>query len=312
MLEVLLKALVPIFFVMALGYFAGRRRTIDNHHVREINALVMDFALPASLFVATASTARREMMAQGPLFAIQGAVMLVVYLLWYLFQRRVLTTSRGQAAVQALTVALPNYAAAGLPLVSAILGPKETVRVAVTIAAGSIVPTPITLLLIELSGSSGQNNGESSAVRMRRALVRSLIKAIILAPALGTLLSLSGFKLGGVADASLQLIGQAALFLTGLILSAQPFRLDWTVAGATVTGNVIRPLLAVAIVHFFPVASEIAKVSVLLAALPAGFFGILFGLNYRVDPAEAGSMVIASTVFTIVTLAIAIAMLYPQ
>jgi malonate transporter and related proteins len=316
MLEVLLKALVPIFFVMALGYFAGRRRTIDNHHVREINALVMDFALPASLFVATASTARREMMAQGPLFAIQGAVMLVVYLLWYLFQCRVLTTSRGQAAVQALTVALPNYAAAGLPLVSAILGPKETVQVAVTIAAGSIVPTPITLLLLELSGSSGQNNGESSAVRMRRALVRSLIKPIILAPVLGSLLSLSGFKLGAVADASLQLIGQAAggvaLFLTGLILSAQPFRLDWTVAGATVTGNVIRPLLAVAIVHFFPVASEIAKVSILLAALPSGFFGILFGLNYRVDPAEAGSMVIASTVFSIVTLAIAIAMLYPQ
>jgi malonate transporter and related proteins len=309
MLEVLLTALVPIFFVMALGYFAGRRRTIDNHHVREINALVMDFALPASLFVATASTVRREMMAQGPLFAIQGAVMLVVYLLWYLFQRRVLTTSRGQAAVQALTVASPNYAAAGLPLVSAMLGPKETVQVAVTIVAGSIVPTPITLLLIELSGSSGQNNGESSAVRMRRALVRSLIKAIILAPVLGTLLSLSGFKLGAVADASLQLIGQAAggvaLFLTGLIL-------DWTVAGATVTGNVIRPLLAVAIVHFFPVASEIAKVSVLLAALPSGFFGILFGLNYRVDPAEAGSMVIASTVFSIVTLAIAIAMLYPQ
>ena len=56
--HVLLNALVPIFAVMALGYLAGWIRDVDNHHVAELNALVMDFALPASLFVATASTSR--------------------------------------------------------------------------------------------------------------------------------------------------------------------------------------------------------------------------------------------------------------
>jgi malonate transporter len=53
---ILLDALVPIFGVIALGYFAGWVRDIDNTHVAELNALVMDFALPASLFIATAST----------------------------------------------------------------------------------------------------------------------------------------------------------------------------------------------------------------------------------------------------------------
>jgi hypothetical protein len=46
--QVIFTVLTPIFLVMALGYFAGRMRTIDNHHVGEINALVMDFALPAA------------------------------------------------------------------------------------------------------------------------------------------------------------------------------------------------------------------------------------------------------------------------
>jgi malonate transporter len=41
--QVIFTVLAPIFFVMALGYVAGRMRTIDNHHVGEINALVMDF-----------------------------------------------------------------------------------------------------------------------------------------------------------------------------------------------------------------------------------------------------------------------------
>src|ERR1700683_5388311 len=111
MIRVIFMALGAIFFVMPLGYVAGRIRTIDNHHVGELNALVMDFALPASLFVATASTQRSEMMAQGSLFAILSAVMLAPYLFWYVFERQAFRTPVGTAALQALTVGLPNFAA---------------------------------------------------------------------------------------------------------------------------------------------------------------------------------------------------------
>ncbi len=127
---------------------------------------------------------------------------------------------------------------------------------------------------------------------------------------------MSGLNLGAVAEASLELIGKAAggvaAFLTGLILSAHSLRLDRKVVGATGTADVIRPLLAAAIVYVLPVPSEIAKASVLLAAVPSGFFGILFAVDYRLGSAEVGSMVIGSTVFSIVTLAITIAVLDPQ
>ena len=49
MIDILLDARVPIFAVMGLGYFAGWIRDVDNRHVSELNAPVMDFAL-ASLF----------------------------------------------------------------------------------------------------------------------------------------------------------------------------------------------------------------------------------------------------------------------
>jgi predicted permease len=45
------EGLVPVFFVMFLGYFAGARRIIDNQQVASLTALVMTFALPAALFV---------------------------------------------------------------------------------------------------------------------------------------------------------------------------------------------------------------------------------------------------------------------
>jgi len=46
--------------------------------------------------------------------------------------------------------------------------------------------------------------------------------------------------------------------------------------------------------------------------VPSGFFGILFAVNYRLDSATVGSMVTASTVSSIVTMAIAIAVLFPH
>lgn len=45
------EALVPIFFVMFLGYFAGARRIIDNQQVASLIVLLLTFAVPVSAFV---------------------------------------------------------------------------------------------------------------------------------------------------------------------------------------------------------------------------------------------------------------------
>jgi malonate transporter and related proteins len=309
-------ALAPVFFVMALGYGAGRLRIVDNHRVDGLNALVMDFALPASLFMATASASRSQMFAQVPLFAILGVVMLLLYFAWYFFRRASSKVSRADASLQGLTIAFPNLAGVGLPIAHAVLGPAGTFPIAVALAAGSILVSPLTLILAELGGGTEAGAAETPTVRMLRALRRALTKPVVLAPALGILVSLSELKLGAIAEACLMLIGQAtagvALFVTGLVLSAQSFRLDWKVVAATGMADIIRPLLTATVVFLLPVSPEAAKTAVLLAALPSGFFGILFAVNYRLDSATAGSMVIASTIFSIVTMAIAIAVLFPQ
>jgi malonate transporter len=177
--HVIFMALAPIFFVMALGYVAGRTRTIDKHHVGEINALVRDFALPASLFVATAFTQRSEMMAQRSLFAILSAAMLVPYLFRYVFERQAFRTPVGVAALQAPTGSLPNFAAAGLPIVSAVLGSTGVAPVAIAIAAGSILPTPITVLLLELNDNERPANTKTTAARILPARWRALSKPVV-------------------------------------------------------------------------------------------------------------------------------------
>ena len=66
MLDIILDSLVPIFFGMGLGYVAGWTRDLDNKHVGELNALVMDFALPAAIFGAVAQQSRGRSLPRFP------------------------------------------------------------------------------------------------------------------------------------------------------------------------------------------------------------------------------------------------------
>jgi predicted permease len=47
----LFGALTPVFFVLALGYLAGKRNAFDADQSAGLSKLALTFALPASLFV---------------------------------------------------------------------------------------------------------------------------------------------------------------------------------------------------------------------------------------------------------------------
>jgi len=81
MISVVTLALAPTFFVMLLRYTAGRVGIVNNMHVAELNTVVMGYALPASLLVATASTPRSALIAQWPVLVSLAAVMMGTYVL---------------------------------------------------------------------------------------------------------------------------------------------------------------------------------------------------------------------------------------
>jgi hypothetical protein len=77
--------------------------------------------------------------------------------------------------------------------------------------------------------------------------------------------------------------------------SSQPFKLSRNVASGTLLKNVVYPLLATALEAALAVSPLVGREAITLSAVPAGFFGILFGLRYGVMSQDAGSTLIAST-----------------
>jgi malonate transporter len=304
MLTIILDALVPVFFGLALGYLAGWTRDVNNTHVAELNAMVMDFAIPAAIFAVVAQASRETLLAQLPLAGILSGSMLILYAATYLMVRRVYHVAPAEASVQACTTSLPNYASAGLPLIAALLGGAHVVAVAVSIACGAIVVSPLTLVILE---ATSQKPGERDFAGV---LLRAFRKPIALAPLLAVLFAMSGIGLPELATKSLTLMGQvaggAALFLTGLILSAQKLRLDSSAGIQTVAANVAHPLLAAGMAWLFAASPLVAREAIVLSALPCGFFGILFGLRFGIASEVVGTTLIASTVLSAFTLAGAI------
>ena len=73
------EALVPIFFVIFLGYFAGARRIIDNQNLANLNVLLVTYAAPTAPFVGVAQISRSGLEENGKLVLVLVISMLVIF-----------------------------------------------------------------------------------------------------------------------------------------------------------------------------------------------------------------------------------------
>jgi malonate transporter len=297
----ILASLAPVFLVMALGYWAGRTKEFDTRNIGSLNALVMDFALPAALFTAMAQAPRDAMLDQAQLALVLLAAMLIAYGITYFVQARCFGGDARESALIALTASGPNVGSACLPIVAALFSKSASISVAVAVALAAIVVTPISLLLLESADGKGAN--------VALIAKKVLLQPIVLAPVLGLLCSLAGLPIPPLLESTLTLVGQGAsgmaLFLTGLVLSAQPVKLSASVGLTVAVKNVLQPLLTALLTLLLLDGLE-ARVAIMLMAVPSGAFGVLFAIRYGVASAQIGTMLIASTLLSIVTLTTAI------
>ncbi|MGV3344519.1 AEC family transporter [Enterobacteriaceae bacterium LUAb1] len=309
MTYVIVHALAPIFLIMLLGFLAGKANLVDNKNVSLLNVFVMDFALPAALFSATVQTPWLGIMQQFPLVIVLVLAMWITWGMIYFLSVRVFHKAPQDAAVLTLTVALPNYAALGLPILTSVIGeaPGTSLSVAISIACGSVLMTPFCLLILEREKARAAGTIQGSQLAMLPVLMyRSVKKSIVWAPLLGVVLSAIGIKMPEMALAALKPLGlsatAAALFLTGVILSARRLRINVPVACSSIMTMLIQPFIAWGIVLILGLHGNLAITAILMIALSAGFFGVVFGNRFGVQSPDAEATLLLSSVLCIVTL----------
>jgi malonate transporter and related proteins len=143
--------------------------------------------------------------------------------------------------------------------------------------------------------------------------LEALEKPVFWAPMAGAVLVLLNFQLPMALEKGFAILGNttegAALFVTGLVASAQKFRLSPELGWAVLIKSVLQRLLCLGVAVALGTPHKLTKYLVLLAALPSGFFGLLIGASYGAKSEVASLSLILSTAFSILTLPIWIVLL---
>ncbi len=303
MIRVLTDALTPIFAGLLLGYVAGIRGAMDNKHVQMLITYVMSFAVPASLFLAIATTPRSALREQIPTALVLILAYFVIYAVSFLWARQRGHLRASDSSVIALTMGFPNAAAVGLPLIASVFGSQATVTVATALAIGAMTVSPLTLAILEADrGGKGL-----SLTHLGVSLIRSLKRPVVWAPMLAVAVAVARVSLPSYVDRSLAVMGSSAsgsaLVLTGLVVSAQRFQLRANTLFAVFLKNALQPAVALLIAMLFHLSVPQTRYATLITAMPCGFFGTVFGEDFGSSPQIASSGLIASHALGIGTLA---------
>lgn len=303
----LVGALAPVFFVLLLGYAAGKRNEFDVDQSAGLSKLALNFALPASLFVSMTSIPRDLLLKQGRLLLALTIVHLGLFIAaWVLLN--LVKPLRGTAsliyALALSTSATPVFGFAVLqPILGATAGPTVGL-VALTI--NLTVPLAVVLLAMdEATKQSTSGAGASNGSPVLTGLGAGLKSPLLWAPILGIMLTLSGHHLPMQVAACFDLIGSAtsgvAVFAVGLVLAAHPILISKAVIYGSLARVSIQSALFLVLLRVLHVVSPFANDALLCCSFPLSNVVVLFAARYKAAEAESASMLLFSTVLLVVT-----------
>lgn len=305
MLPIFLKT-CPFFAIIALGFFAGRMNVLGQGGGAVLNRFIFKFALPAMLF---------GFAAQLPLTQIFSARQVAAYVLatgtvYALAFGIALMRGCGpaEATVEAQCATVGNLGFMGIPMLVALLGPQSAGPVLLLLTVDIILFGSLFTLVITWLRGTGQ--GVAVVGTLARGLAGNPMVVSIL---LGGLWSLSGLALPAPLAEALTILGGAAtpgaLFAIGVSLAATS-AVRWQVAGwLSICKLVLHPAaVAITTLLIFSVDPFAAGVMIAAASLPVAGNVFMLAEAYGVAPQRVSAAILLSTVASIVTVTVVIAL----
>ena len=285
MLHVILYAIVPIIVVMLAGYISGKAGIFNGDDAKKFNKVVLDYALPAALFVSIVQ-ADREMLAADiklSLISLIGimACFMAVYYVFRLFK----SNSGADAAVSALISGSPTIGFLGFAVLEPIFGTTPAVALVVAIVGIVVnaVGIPVGLSLMNASLEK-QNPGSTKKESAWVPVLHALAQPVAWAPILAVVWVVVGIPWPKYLSPSFDLIKGAnaslAVFSAGITLSAVKININFQAVLGSVMKMVMMPAVILIMGLIFHMDPLNLKMLVVAAALPPAFSGIIIADQY--------------------------------
>lgn len=162
--NIIFNDIVPIFVVMALGYAGAKMNAFTPSQTQALNKVVLNFALPAALFVSITKATRAMLFEDLTLTLVSLIGIVALFFVCYWVCRKVFHHTAAEAAVCGLTAGSPTIGFLGFAVLDPIYGATTQTGLVVAIVAivANAVIIPIGMYLMSLAGAMGSGNGSSS------------------------------------------------------------------------------------------------------------------------------------------------------
>lgn len=300
MLNIMLTDLVPIFVIMILGYVSGKKGEFNAANARSLNQFVLNYALPAGLFVSIVKADRAMLFSDIRLSLVSLGVIVGCYFWSYFSFLKFFKHSKAEASIAGLVGGAPTIGYLGFAVLEPIYGTSATVGLVVAVVAIVVnaVTIPLALCLLNPGRQSAAAAG-NPPVKPSNALLNALKEPVCWSPILAVLIVLTGFRFPGSLDPVFNLIANAnagvAVFAAGITLSTNKFEFNAEVLYNSFVKLIFMPAAMLAIGLLTGMNGEKLQMLVLCGALPPVFSGIIIGSRFQTYVQTGTSSLAVST-----------------
>ena len=300
MLQALFDPILPIFAVLAVGFFLRKRQVVDASHATEINRFVFFLSAPALVFIIFARAPLGDL--NLPVLASYFVAEVLIYSAIAFLSYKAFRLPLAESFLLGMAAVFSNHVFFVRPI--AILTYGETAALPI---AGVIVVDVITFCgtVFLVDAVTNSDKGVSSAAK---GLVRN---PFVYAPVFGAVAWWAGdivpsgiFTLTDFAGAA---AAPVSLFALGVVLAGAPLRpLGALVIAVIASKLLLHPFLVSSGTSLFGESSNWRDMAILVAAGPCGAMPFVIALQYGVEVRRIAIAVFYSTVISVLSLSMLI------
>ncbi len=287
-------ALIPVVLITVLGWLLAHRNFLPAEGWRAIERLVYFIFFPA-LIINVLASASFETVPWAMVLALIGSQVALAVL--GLFAKRADDGPRKGSIIQS-NVRWNTFV--GLSIASALFGEPGLALMAIAVAA--LTPTANVISVLALTHFARDDGKAKPHVVMD--MVRN---PLIIGCVIGIALNLLGMAPTGMAEKTLDILGQATLALGLLVVGAAVDLQAFRRAGhTTLTWSAVRllgfPLVALAAGLLLDLAPDSLAIIMIAAATPTASSGYILARQLGGDATLSANLVAVQTVFSVLSM----------
>jgi hypothetical protein len=288
LLQRIAQIIVPVFFIVAIGYFYGRRRAPD---LTSFNRIVLDVLAPVLVYSALAA---REFHLQDHLLLLLGGALLIAGcgLVGWLLSRATGAHPRTLVPV----VMFNNCGNMGLPLALLAFGPEHFGAAVALFSVSNLIHFSI-----------------GARITSARASTRELLLSpLMIATALGFASAWSGLRPPAEIMSGMKLLGEAMLPMMLFALGVRLTALRRHSIALGLLGAFARPvaglLVAIPLAWALHLDSGARGQLLLFAALPPAVLQFMLAERYGQEPEKVAAMILLGNALAVLFIPLALAL----